>query len=118
MCPTPCDIVTGMWLATQHGFYSIVQKAPDQFYVRSRLRKDLENLLLLTEKDYKIQSWESADYRYRIIIRQSDFIDIMAKLALALDYPNFKSQIAATPDQLEKLSAFHEIWSIMADLQT
>ena len=107
-----------MWLATQHGFYSIVQKAQDEFHVRSRLQKDLQNLLLLTGKDHVIQTWDGADYRYRVIVRQADFIDIMGKLALALDYPNFKSQIACLPDQREKLHAFHEIWSIMAGFQT
>lgn len=106
-----------MWLATQHGFYSIVQKAQDEFHVRSRLKKDLQNLLQLTEKEQVIHSWDGADYRYRIVVQQADFIDIMAKLALALDYPNFKSQIARLPDQREKLHAFHEIWSIMAELQ-
>lgn len=106
-----------MWLATQHGFYSIVQKSPDEFHVRSRIRKDLENLLQLVRQDHEIHAWEGADYRYRVIVGQSDFIEIMAKLALALDYPNFKSQIARLPDQRNKLHAFHEIWSIMAGLQ-
>ncbi len=86
--------------------------------MRSRLRKDLQNLLQLTGKEHVIQAWDGADYRYRIVVPQSDFIEIMAKLALALDYPNFKSQIARLPDQREKLHAFHEIWSIMADLQS
>jgi hypothetical protein len=29
-----------MWLATQHGFYSIVQKESDLYFVRARLRQD------------------------------------------------------------------------------
>ena len=32
-----------MWLATQHGFYSIVQKPAGQFHVRTRCKQDLEN---------------------------------------------------------------------------
>lgn len=106
-----------MWLATQHGFYSIVLKDDGHYHVRSRLKKDLENLLMLVRKHHIIHRLESADYRYRIIVGQSDFVDIMAHFALALDYPNFKSQIATRPDQREKLEAFHEIWAILAHLQ-
>lgn len=77
----------------------------------------MENLLILSGQDHQVETWDGADYRFRIIIGQSDFIEIMAKLALALDYPNFKSQIASLPDQRPKLNAFHKIWSIMAGLQ-
>jgi hypothetical protein len=34
-----------MWLMTKHGFYSIVQRKPDEYHVRARERLDLENLL-------------------------------------------------------------------------
>jgi hypothetical protein len=106
-----------MWLATKHGFYSIVQKAPGEFHVRARVRKDLENLLTLVDRALEIQDWPSADYRYRIIVAQRDLSEIMAVLALSLDYPNFKNQIARLPDQRIKLDAFHEIWAILANMQ-
>ena len=105
-----------MWLATKHGFYSIVQKAPGEFHVRARVRQDLENLLTLVGKDMVIQEWPAADYRYRTIVAQRDLTEIMAALALSLDYPNFKGQIARSPDQRVKLDAFHEIWAIMAGI--
>ena len=41
----------------------------------------------------------------------------MACLAATLDYDNFKSKIDRTPDQKSKLDAYHEIWSVMAELQ-
>ena len=106
-----------MWLATQHGFYSIVLKDDEKYHVRSRMRKDLENLLVLVRKSHYIHCWEAADYKYRSIVGQADFVNIMGRLALSLDYPNFKSQIAASPDQRDKLDAFHEIWAILAQLQ-
>jgi hypothetical protein len=40
-----------MWLATQHGFYSIVQKPAGQFHVRTRCKQDLENLISLAAID-------------------------------------------------------------------
>lgn len=106
-----------MWLATKHGFYSIVQKAPQTYHVRGRMRADLENLLQLIEGEHTIHEWPSADYRYRIIVDQVALTGIMAALAVSLDYPNFKNQIAREPDQRVKLDAFHEVWSIMAGLQ-
>lgn len=106
-----------MWLATQYGFYSIVKKGPEAFHVRARVRKDLENLLELLGCGIEIQTWEGADYRYRIIVDQRTFSQLMARIALSIDYPNFKDQIAQLPDQQPKLDAFHRIWSVMAQLQ-
>ncbi|NDV60923.1 hypothetical protein G0Q06_00490 [Puniceicoccales bacterium CK1056] len=106
-----------MWLATQHGFYSIVQKAPQEYHIRARFRNDLDNLLQLCGLRLEVHCWEQADYRYRIIANRKEFLAAMASLAIFLDYPNFKSRIAETPDQREKLSAFHEIWHILAQLQ-
>lgn len=116
-CPTPCGMMAGMWLATKHGFYSIVQKGEDEFHVRGRVRRDLENLLELVQADLTILEWPGADYRFRIIAGRSTFIKIMAALALDLDYPNFKAEIAASPDQHDKLEAFHQVWCILAQLQ-
>ena len=109
-------MIAGMWIATQHGFYSIVQKAPSKFHIRARVRKDLENLLKLMAKDWKILEWPLADYRYRVIVDRKDVVEVMGALALDLDYPNFKSQIAKTPDQCAKLDAFHRIWALLAQL--
>lgn len=105
-----------MWLATKHGFYSIVQKAPTKFHIRARVRQDLKNLRELTGNDWEIQEWPLADYRYRVIVDYPEFAGVMAALALSLDYPNFKSQIAVTPDQRDKLNAFHQIWALLARL--
>lgn len=106
-----------MWLATQHGFYSIVQKAPQEYHIRSRFRNDLQNLLRLSGLAVEILEWEHADYRYRIIVNRKEFLSVMASLAIFLDYPNFKARIAELPDQREKLTAFHTIWAILARLQ-
>ena len=112
-----------MWLATKFGFYSIVQKqALDDggspcFHVRARVRTDLENLLTATGLQREILEWPDADYRYRIIIDAEDLTHLMLVLVENLDYGNFKSMIAATPEQRGKLHAYHEIWEVMARLQ-
>ena len=87
------------------------------FHVRARIRQDLENLLKETGLPSDIQEWPGADYRYRIIVTQPEIDAILSALAGSLDYANFKSKIAATPNQREKLHAYHEVWHTMAHLQ-
>ena len=85
-----------MWLCTQHGFFSIVQKKPGEFHVRGRLRHDMENLLKLCGAEWPIIETKSGDYRYRIVCGQAVVSEIMAKLAVAIDYSNFKSRISSS----------------------
>lgn len=106
-----------MWLATQHGFYSIVQKEPDLYFVRARVRQDLVNLRELLEKDLEIHEWDQADYRYRIMVNTEDFFEVTVQLAAHLDYPNFKGRIYEREDQSPKLGAYHRIWETMAKFQ-
>ena len=75
-----------MWLATQFGFYSIVQKKPGEFHVRGRVRKDLENLVRLASPDAKVLVSQPADYRYRIIVGPEGLGLIMRRLAETIDW--------------------------------
>ncbi len=112
-----------MWIASKFGIFSIVQKQPRAkglpavYHVRARLRQDLENLLKGSGLRNEIEEWARADYRYRFICGEADVAQVMACLASTLDYDNFKSKIGRTPDQKSKLDAYHEIWSVMAELQ-
>jgi hypothetical protein len=106
-----------MWLATQYGFYSIVQKAEDTYFVRARVRQDLVNLVGLLDLEAEVLEWEGADYRYRIIIDLETFLEVMVHLATSLDYPNFKGRIYEREEQSHKLGAYCRIWETMAVLQ-
>jgi hypothetical protein len=106
-----------MWLATKHGFFSIVQKNRGEFHVRARVHEDLVALRLAARVKVEIEIYPSADYRYRLIVNHRQLAHIFAALENSIDYPNFKSEIAATPGQREKLPAYHEIWHTMAGLQ-
>jgi hypothetical protein len=106
-----------MWLATQHGFYSIVKKAEDVYFVRGRVRRDLDNLVDLLELDAEVLEWDQADYRYRIIVNLETFREIMVRFATNTDYPNFKARICQSDEQSHKLGAYHRIWEMMADIQ-
>ena len=111
-------ILCGMWLATKHGFYSIIQKEQGVYYVRARVRRDLENLLQVCGLDSEVHVWPTADYRYRIVVNQQSFLVIMMKLSTTLDYPNFKGRIEQVEDQRNKLGAYHQIWATMANFQS
>ena len=109
-----------MWLATKLGFYSIVQTQPPDdgdaavYHVRARVREDLENLLRVTGLQREILAWPTADYRFRIMASQQEVFEIMGALAESIDYDNFKGAIAATPDQRQRLDAYHKVWSTLA----
>lgn len=103
-----------MWLMTKHGFYSIVERRPGEFHVRSRERQDIENLVARVPlQDTKIFDTPDADYAVRVVVDRDTVRTIMAFLAETLDYPNFKAKVDATPDQAKK--PYHKVWAVMAD---
>lgn len=108
-----------MWLMTQHGFFSIVKnsQAPDEYFVRGRVKNDLANLNHLMGWKRKIHTWATADYRYRIIVSQQEMIGLVAQIAEAIDYSNFKGRIHTLPDQDEKSAAYGRVWAVMEALQ-
>jgi hypothetical protein len=106
-----------MWLATQHGFYSIVQKEDDLFFIRARVRQDLVNLLELAHLDIEIQEWATADYRFRLFVDFDTLLEVMVQLTARLDYPNFKGRVYEREDQADKLGPYHRVWETMSALQ-
>ena len=102
-----------MWLMTKYGFYSIVQKQPGEYHVRSRERKDIENLMTrLPLAQVRIIESKSSDYPFRIIVKKEDVEAIMKFLGETIDYDNFKNKIDQTRDQRHK--PYHEVWRILA----
>lgn len=110
-----------MWIASKYGFYSIVRKE-GHFHIRARTEGDLAALRATAGLDqFPIETWPSADYRFRFRIPEQDtdsLGSVFGALASSIDYTNFKSEIARTISQRKKLSAYHEIWHIMAEQQT
>jgi len=107
-----------MWLATQHGFYSIVQKPAGQFHVRTRCKQDLENLITLAAIEAPMHHTTDGDYAWRIVVGQPEVSAIMAALAASIDYANFKGRIYDNPGQRDKLPAYSQLWSQMLDYQS
>jgi len=95
-------------------FYSIVQKKPGEYHVRARERQDLQNLVdRVPLLGAVIIDTPDADYACRIITDKGTVLVILDFLGQSLDYSNFKSKIAATPDQRHK--PYHQVWQVLAD---
>ncbi len=108
-----------MWLATKHGFFSIVRKG-DVFHVRARSRGDLLSLVATTKGvlgPERISESPTADYRWRVVVSDQEMQTLWASLAASVDYPNFKSEVAATSAQRDKLPIYHKIWHLLHDYQ-
>ena len=115
-----------MWVASKYGFFSIVKK-DGGWHVRARKAADLKLLQTAVGSTFaraKIHLTPDADYCARIFI--TDHADgagdvtidrIMSALGESVDYGNFKDMIGETPEQKDKLPAYHRMWDAMFDFQ-
>lgn len=119
-----------MWLVSKSGLLSVVQagpepggrpRAPRKLMVRARVRRHLE----LLQRDHPalrrfsiIESEPHRDYRFRIIVPRTTFARVMAALVSSIDYGNFKSACAASPDlDRDYTDALHSVWAVFRKLQ-
>lgn len=110
-----------MWIASKYGWFSIVKKN-DGFHIRARKKLDLAALMVAIIQyrvggadDYRIIETPKADYPCRIIT--DNIKPVMRLLTKTIRYSNFKSEIAANPNQKDKLVCYHDIWAIMRRYQ-
>lgn len=110
-----------MWLITDFGFFSIVQKKEDvesdTLTVRARVRTDLE---MLRDKYLPglglIQESKSNDYRFRAVAPRAEVATAMAAAVQALHYSNFKSQVAKVQG-VARAHLYHDVWEDLYRLQ-
>lgn len=126
-----------MWIASKHGWFSIVNKSTKgadtmvematvaSIKIRARSRRDLDKLISFAKaKDprraqtfgldqIEIEDTTSKDYCCQASVTAIQLSAIMEHIALDVDYPNFKEMIGDTPDQADKQSYYHDIWGIM-----
>ncbi len=101
-----------MWVFTTTGFVSAVYK-DGAIQVRARDRRSLTPLAKQT--GVEITATPLADYPYRIAITNEQFSQWVSAQAMAVDYKNFKSEVADTLGYgfampLSKVwSAMHEV---------
>ena len=119
-----------MWISSLVGTFSVVQAGPEpgkrpgaprKLMVRARVRKHLE----LLQRDHPslrrypiIRSEPGRDYAFRMIVPRTTFARVMAAMVAKLNYGNFKSAAAASPDlEPDYNSALHDVWAVFRRLQ-
>ena len=102
-----------MWVFTSSGFVSAVYK-DGALQVRARDRKSLAGLA--KETGTEIIATPLADYPYRISITNEQFSTWLSQQALAIDYKNFKSEIADTRGY-GFAKPLNEVWSVMHEVE-
>lgn len=106
-----------MWLLIPEGFFSVVLKPGDNsLSVRARVREDLDRLrdAYLPTLSATVET-RGGDYRYRAWVSREDLADGMVRLAGAIDYSNFKAEVARRdPDRAH---TYGEVWGILGQLQ-
>lgn len=110
-----------MWILTNFGFFSVVQKPGDKaaglITVRSRVRADLENLRAQYLPDMGIIEEDAGtDYRYRARVPHQSFAQAAKKIALDVDYPNFKDSVAAQQGH-KRAHIYHQVWDTLYNLE-
>jgi hypothetical protein len=111
-----------MWLITDRGFYSVVDKGDREGFlcVRGRVRADLDALLeleALNKYADEIIETHDSDYRYRVYVSREDWQDAASDLASQIDYDNFKNVVAARQGR-ERARTYGAVWSELYGLQS
>lgn len=106
-----------MWVMTSQGFYSVVAHRSDASFVlvRSRTRDDL---VALRAQIPSLEPSEdpSADYRWRAEVTREDWRAAVSELATAIDYENFKSEVARRQGS-RRATLYERVWSTLRALQ-
>jgi 8-oxo-dGTP pyrophosphatase MutT (NUDIX family) len=103
-----------MWLFTNFGFFSVVQKAGEpHLTVRARVRGDLQRL----RHRYLPALGEPVhlpnhDYPWRAHCSHDALAAAMARIAADVDYPNFKNEVRARMGAA-RAHAYHAVWDAM-----
>jgi 8-oxo-dGTP pyrophosphatase MutT (NUDIX family) len=111
---------TNMWLLTNFGFFSVVQKPGDKsaglLTIRSRVKGDLENLRKKYLPDMgEIEADAGTDYQYRAKASRESVANAVRQIVMELDYSNLKDSVAAEQGQ-ERSNLYHEVWDVLYKL--
>lgn len=110
-----------MWLITNFGFFSVVEKPDDKeegtLTVRSRVRSDLEMLrdrYLPGMQD--IQADKGSDYKYRARVPRGAVAIAALDMVRDINYSNFKNSVSKAQGH-KRESLYHKVWNALYDLQ-
>lgn len=111
-----------MWLITPIGFFSVVQKASDvsggTLTIRARVRADLDALRdQFLPSLGEVNESKTNDYRFRAVAPRAEVASAMAAMVNALDYSNFKNQVAKVQGS-SRAHLYHDVWDVLYRLQS
>lgn len=110
-----------MWIATQHGFYSVVahHSEPGWLSVRARSRQDLLELAGDLPVDFDVEAniieQPQSDYRWRLFMPASTWQAVMCKQIARVDYTNFKDRVKDY--NKERAHTYGRVWHDLLDIE-
>lgn len=110
-----------MWLFTSAGFFSVVEKPEDRdagtLTVRSRVKTDLDALRerFMPELGPTIKGG-GTDYGFRAKIPRESFSEGMKRVSEAIEYSNFKNEIAAQQGH-RRANVYGKVWTALLPLE-
>lgn len=105
-----------MWLATDFGFFSVVQKDGEKLLtVRACVLGDLEALRHYCPELGPTITTPLADYGYRAHVSHKAWGEALAKIGQAVDYHNFKDSVAERQG-IERAAIYSRVWTDLLEL--
>jgi len=112
-----------MWLITTQGFLSVVRNLDsngpdDALLVRGRVRADLERFAdFAAQRGARpaVVETPNADYGFRLTTSRESLVAYLAEQVGALDYPNFKNEVARTDPR--RAHVCMDVWTALRKLQ-
>lgn len=109
-----------MWLFTDFGFFSVVEKPGDRgdgmLTVRGRVGADMEAFRTrYLPSASEIVTLDRADYRYRFRAPKAEVARAMAAIAAGIDYDDFKATVEEKHGWMRH-DIYETVWSTLRTL--
>lgn len=112
-----------MWIASNHGFFSIVRHhdtleqpaEQGRWLVRARRLDDLQRLLDAAGVDEDIHDDLGTDYPVRAFVDHEELGRVFTELEDSISYSNFKNAVAAGPCGPERASLYGRVWQLLGN---
>lgn len=109
-----------MWVITDFGFFSVVQKPGDAeagtLTVRARVRADLEALARRTPAMGPIREGAGTDYAFRAQAPRAALAAAMAQAIEDIGYSNMKARVRKSQGPARE-AVLHDVWHSLHALQ-
>ncbi len=120
-----------MWLMTTMGMFSAVcprteggrgsQVETDKIMVRARVKSHIEALQERFGElgDAELIETLNSDYRFRIIVDKTAWMEAVGRMIAEQDYTNFKNAADSVQGRAGTayIRALHRVWDVMYELQ-